>query len=509
METQSDTLKLFEKLKSSKKVEDIKSAYYYACPRRYPNNQKVVENLTDSTAITSLNDSVKAMHNSIYPPFRKWISLVAETMIPPKHQERFEIWKADAEKKMALAVELSNFHTEIDEALTDAQIAEGALLLHEGSDSNPFVFEAVPWNRFFSKLSFDKRPETNFYLRPVTFGEIKYRWPSAELKELGDINNDDTFNIVEATIYDDFKDLYTYEVWLLEKKIRIYREEGLNSSPWNVYRMNRKMCSDVGYGPVREVLPNIKTLNTAQELTLKNGSFALVGAWQVDDDGITNPRTIKMVPGVMIPKAVGSKGVQPLETHRNFDISQIILSDQIDKIVSAIQGDRLPDASDGVRTAYEYSARKEQAAKIEIPTVLRLAQSNAQLGKRMFAILSSQNKLGSPFYIKPFEYTPEGEANPVLVKVKMANPLIDLQQEIDKQKETQALATACQLFGDLPMRMIDRLPYIRDYLVANGFPVNRLLEIEDVQQEMKAEQQAINEAKGRALAEEEAKHAKN
>ena len=509
METKSDTLQLFNKLKSQKKVEDIKSAYYYACPRRYPDNKKVVENLTDSTAITSVNDAVKSMHNSIYPPFRQWIVLVAETPIPPSEENRFKKWVAEAERKMSLAVELSNFHTEIDDTLTDAMISEGALLLHEGSDENPFIFESVPWDRFFSKLSFDKRPETNFYWRTASFNEIKYRWPNAKgLDVLGSPKGSDLFEIVEATIYDDFKDTYRYEVWLKDKNFCIYQEDGLDSSPWNIYRMGKQMYSDVGYGPVREVLPDIKTLDRTQELVLKNAAFAISGLWQADDDGVINPRTIKIVPGGIIPKSAGSKGLQPLETNRNFDVSQIVIADKSDKITKAIQGDKLPDASDGVRTAYEYSTRKEQAAKIEIPTVLRLAQPNAQLGKRMFAILSSPGKQGSPFYIEPFKYSLEGEFEEILVKVKMANPLIDLQKEIDKSKELQTLGNAMQLFGDLPLRMIQRPEYVRDYMVDNGFPVSRMRELDKVQEELAAEQQAINEAKGRALAEEENKNAK-
>lgn len=509
METQSDTLQLFGKLKSNKKVEDIKSAYYYACPRRYPDNKKVVENLTDSTAITSVNDAVKSMHNSIYPPFRQWIALVAETPVPDGEQSRFEKWLEEAEKKMSLAVELSNFHTEIDETLTDAMICEGALLLHEGPDENPFIFEAVPWDRFFSKMSFDKRPETNFFLRSASFNEIKYRWPKATgLDILGKPGSNDLFEIVEATIYDDLRDKYRYEVWLKDKNVCIYKEDDLDSSPWNIYRMGKQMYSEVGYGPVRDVLPDIKTLDKTQEMVLKNAAFAISGLWQADDDGVINPRTIKIVPGGIIPKSAGSKGLQPLETNRNFDVSQIIIADKSDKITKAIQGDKLPDASDGVRTAYEYSTRKEQAAKIEIPTVLRLAQPNAQLGRRMFAILSSPEKQGSPFYIKPFKYTPDGEFEEVTVKVKMANPLIDLQKEIDKQKELQTLSAAMQLFGELPLRMIQKSEYVRDYMVDNGFPVRRLRELDEVQKELAAEQQAINEAKGRALAEEESKNAK-
>ncbi|KAF0139564.1 MAG: hypothetical protein FD153_917 [Rhodospirillaceae bacterium] len=59
---------------------------------------------------------------------------------------------------------------------------------------------------------------------------------------------------------------------------------------------------------------------------LKNATIAVTGIWQVNDDDVLNPANIKLVPGTIIPKAVGSAGLTPLEAPGRFDISQLVLT---------------------------------------------------------------------------------------------------------------------------------------------------------------------------------------
>ena len=74
-------------------------------------------------------------------------------------------------------------------------------------------------------------------------------------------------------------------------------------------------------------LPDIKTANKVVELILKNASIAVTGIWLADDDGVLNPANVKLVPGSIIPKAVGSAGLTPLQAPGRFDVSQLVLDD--------------------------------------------------------------------------------------------------------------------------------------------------------------------------------------
>lgn len=501
--SESKTLKLYRELRGSKEFENIREAYFYACPRRYNAKENTIDKLTDSTAIKALNARTNDMHGKIYPPFRRWINLVPAIPIPESIEPKWKKHKAEAEEKMSMAVELSNFHLEIDDVLDDAAICEGALLLHQGTPEEPFIFEAVPWDAFVTKLSYNKRPETNFLWRDnISLKEIKYRWPEANVK---DLEEDKKYTIIDCFLYDDEKDNYVYEVWTDNPEKMLLQKKDVKSSPWNVYRFNRKMYGNTGYGPVNDSLPDIKTINKTRELILKNAAMAISGMWQCDDDGVINPDTIKLVPGSIIPKAAGSKGITPLDTNRNFDVSQIIVSDLQQVIKENIMGNSLPDPNTGIRTAYELASRKEEAANTEIPLMLRISLPNSKLGARMYDILTSDGMKSSPFYIRPFQFTAEGENMPTTVKVRMANPLIDLQKEVDSQKELQALGNAAAMFGDLPMKLIDRVGYTYQYLIDNGFDPAKMPDIEISRKKIEEEEKLLLQAKAAYMAQQETK----
>lgn len=127
-----------------------------------------------------------------------------------------------------------------------------------------------------------------------------------------------------------------------------------------------------GRSPVMKALPDIKTANKVVELILKNASIAVTGIWQADDDGVINPATIQLVPGTIIPKAVGSKGLTPLEMPSRFDVSQLVLEDLRARIRHALLVDRLPSVGGGKMTATEITERTGQIALLLGATFGRL-----------------------------------------------------------------------------------------------------------------------------------------
>lgn len=73
-----------------------------------------------------------------------------------------------------------------------------------------------------------------------------------------------------------------------------------------------------------DILPIYTTARVANKMTefiLKNGALALAGIWNADDDGVVNLRKIDLVPGAIIPRAVGAKGFEALRPGHSFNIS--------------------------------------------------------------------------------------------------------------------------------------------------------------------------------------------
>ncbi|MGB7949880.1 MAG: portal protein, partial [Candidatus Binatia bacterium] len=123
---------------------------------------------------------------------------------------------------------------------------------------------------------------------------------------------------------------------------------------------------------VMKALPDIKTANKVVELVLKNASIAVTGIWQVDDDGVINPATINLVPGTIIPKAVGSAGLRPLEAPGRFDVSQLILDQLRSRILKALLVDQLGQVNGPRMTATEVVERAAEMARILGATYGRL-----------------------------------------------------------------------------------------------------------------------------------------
>ena len=215
-----------------------------------------------------------------------------------------------------------------------------------------------------------------------------------------------------------------------------------------------------------DAIPDIKTANKVEELILKNAGLAVGGLWQADDDSIVNLDNLILKPGAVIMKASGSKGLEPVQSSRNFDISQFVLGDMNEKTTKKIVGNALPDVKSGIRSAYEWQVRKSEATESEVPVVLRIAQANDALFDALYGIITSPDMMGSPYYVAPFEMD-EGEKK-VVVRAKSANPLIRLQKQVDAQASYQALAGAIQLFGPGVLGLVDQELFAKDYLEDNG-----------------------------------------
>jgi len=130
------------------------------------------------------------------------------------------------------------------------------------------------------------------------------------------------------------------------------------------------------------------------ELVLKNASIAVTGIWQADDDGVLNPATIKLVPGAIIPKAVGSAGLTPLEAPGRFDVSQLVLDDLRAAIRKALLADKLGQINAPRMTATEVLERAAEMARVLGATFGRLqSELLSPLISRTIAILARRGEI--------------------------------------------------------------------------------------------------------------------
>lgn len=141
--------------------------------------------------------------------------------------------------------------------------------------------------------------------------------------------------------------------------------EGLfEQSPFLTFRWMKGTSELYGRSPVMTALPDIKTANKVVELVLKNASIAATGIWLAEDDGVLNPANIRLAPGSIIPKAVGSAGLTPLQAPGRFDVSELVLSDLRARIRHTLLADRLAPVNDRRMTATEVLERSAEMTRL-------------------------------------------------------------------------------------------------------------------------------------------------
>ena len=266
-------------------------------------------------------------------------------------------------------------------------------------EATAFHFYAVPLREIALEESADGKLDTTFRCSQVSIDDIRLRFPEAELTDnwLEQAKNPDfRLSLIEAVIPQNGKFgasgyEYTAFVWDENSGVEdnVVLKEGIfSSSPFINFRWLKAPGEIYGRSPVMKALPDIKTANKVVELILKNASISVTGIWQADDDGILNPANIKLVPGAIIPKAVGSKGLTPLEAPGKFDVSQLILENLQKSINHALLADRLSQVNAPNMTATEVLERTAEIARILGASFGRLqTELLTPLIKRAFLIL--------------------------------------------------------------------------------------------------------------------------
>ncbi len=246
------------------------------------------------------------------------------------------------------------------------------MLQHFGSPQ--FPCQTLSWKRALQDVSirpFDARrfPVSNFWrvsrIRPhVT---PWHRRTNA--------NSDARVSVIEAVMPSGHGYAYTA---LTEAGVgsasafQVLAEGWYATSPFINFRWMKAPGETYGRSPVMKALPDIKTANKVVELVLKNASIAVTGIWQADDDGVINPATIRLIPGAIIPKAVGSAGLTPLEAPGRFDVSELVLEQLRTRIRKALFVDQLGQVNGPRMTATEVLERTAEMARILGATYGRL-----------------------------------------------------------------------------------------------------------------------------------------
>lgn len=167
------------------------------------------------------------------------------------------------------------------------------------------------------------------------------------------------------------KNLPVASVTLECKNRKIVRESGYHEMPVVVPRWMLIPKTNYAVGPVYDALPSMRLLNKFSELELAAADIAVSGMWIVQDDGVLNPRQIKVGPRKIIV-AASTDSMKPLVSGVDFNVAwnnQAKLQAAIRRILMA---DQLQPADGPAMTATEVHVRVELIRQLLGPIYGRL-----------------------------------------------------------------------------------------------------------------------------------------
>lgn len=216
---------------------------------------------------------------------------------------------------------------------------------------------------------------------------------------------------------------------------KVTRDSGYQECPFVAPRYAKLSTSDYGVGPMFRALPDVKQLNRLVYLEDTNADMAISGMWIAEDDGVLNPRTVKVGPRkIIVANSVDS--MKPLQSGANFQLSFTKKEQLQAAIRKTMMADQLAPQDGPVRTAFEINVRVQMIRQLLGPIYGRMQAEWLQpMIARCFGLALRAGILGQP---------PESLANKT-ARVVFTSPMAKSQ----KLEEVTAIEASLASVGQL------------------------------------------------------------
>ena len=399
----------------------------------------------DSTAIHSTQRFANRLQSGLFPPDKRWMDLQPGTDIPPERNSEVREALQLFTKRFFALIRQSNFDLAMGEFLLDLCVGTAALMVQKGDDEQKIKFTCVPSFLFTFEEGPDGNAQNVYRKLKMPVENIQRTWPDAELdtvlERLLEDKPTEPVNLREGTIFNVEDKKWGYYVWhqLNEDQSGILVDRTIKRSPWVISRFLKVSGEIMGRGPLISALPDIKTVNKAIELLLKNASINIAGVYTAIDDGVLNPQTIRIVPGAVIPVARngGPQGpsLQPLPRSGDLQLSQLVINDLRLQIKKTLLDDSLPPDNMSARSATEIVERmRDLAVNLGSSYGRMIHEAMVPIVKLTLEEMGDQGIIDLPLKIDGLE-----------VQIVPVSPLAQAQNLDEVQNVLQWLGVASQL----------------------------------------------------------------
>jgi hypothetical protein len=434
----------------------FEECYEYALPQResfyYEEaGQRRDDKIFDETAVVGVQEFASRLQSGLVPNFARWADLMAGSEVPPDQREAIDNELDEVTEYVFEVLQNSNFSQEVHESFMDLAVGTGVLCVEEGDAINPVNFSAIPLPHVVLDTGPDDKIDHVYRERKkVKFDHLPIMYPKGTFdQKVTSLMGSDRETTVLEVVCRDYKkkneEAYFHYAICMTTKTLLYAKEmtGLGSNPFVCFRWGKCAGEIYGRGPLLNALSAIKTTNLTIELILENAQMSISGIYQMEDDGVVNIDTINLVPGSIIPKAMGSAGLQPINAAGRFDVAQLVLSDMRLNIKKALYNDMLGNPDRTPATATEVAERMGDLARRMGSAFGRLQAELVQpVLQRVIYILKKQGRIEVP--------TVNGRE----VKVRSVSPLAQAQSNQDISSVARFLELVGGAFGPEMLQLL-------------------------------------------------------
>jgi len=502
-------LKRYQSAKAKREnfVSLFEECYEYALPQResfyYESiGERRDDKIFDETAVVGVQEFASRLQSGLVPNFARWADLMAGSEIPDAQKDSVDNDLDEVTEYVFEVLQNSNFAQEVHESFMDLAVGTGVLVCEEGDALSPVRFSAIPLPHVILDTGPDDRIDHVFRERKgIRFDQIQILYPQAKLT--GDLanmvqNSGDLKTTILEIVCKDYSrpnvEAHLYYAICMTTKTLImsYKMEGVGSNPFICFRWSKCAGEVYGRGPLINALSAIKTTNLTIELILENAQMSISGIYQIEDDGVINPDTINLVPGTIIPKAMGSTGLQPIQAAGRFDVAQLVLSDMRQNIKRALYNDMLGNPDKTPASATEVAERMADLSRRIGSAFGRLQAELVQpVLQRVIYILKKQGRIEVP--------TVNGRE----IKIRSSSPLAQAQANQDISSVSRFLELTNAAFGPEAMQLLINSEETAIYLAKKFGVPDTLIRDEQERKQIVAMMQQMQQAQAAAPAAEQ------
>lgn len=359
--------------------------------------------LLDSTSTDAIRILAAALMSGLTPANTRWFGIEVEN-ISDEGEGAAAKWLDDVAESMWEQIHAANFDAVGFDCCLDMAIA-GMFALFIGESETGLQFEQWPLASCYFGASKRGGPIDTVF-REVSMSaeqavaDYGSSMVSEKVRDLATTKPDENVRIVWA-IYprkdangNQAKNMPIASCHFEAESKKVVRESGYPELPVVVPRWALLPDSVYALGPMHDALPDAKTLNEVVRFVLANADLAIAGMWIAEDDGVLNPKTIRIGPRkVIVANSVDS--MKPLQPASKFDIAVLEIDRLQRSIRKVLMADQLTPQDGPAITATEVNVRVEMIRQQLGPIYGRLQSEYLQpMIDRVFGLMYRDGAFG-------------------------------------------------------------------------------------------------------------------